>query len=282
MEGQRQQELNNRFSAFNLRIKEIAQDGNCLFRAISDQLYGSEESHIQVRRETLDYIETERNYFQSFIVNEPFDRYLERMRKDKEWGDNVELQAISEIYKARIEIFYASEIPIVIFSSQTKAERIFRIFYKNMNHYDSIVEANGGEGTSLEALIKSMKEKMKLLDQLISRKTSKSTTGLTITQIVERSLKSLEKDEMAHISKATQESELDLINEEIVKISLMDSQKDTPVPRSDQINYEVYQQLIGLGFPMEVALKAQLNFQTRTNAVDIDEILNYVYQNIIH
>lgn len=37
-----------------LRIKEIGGDGNCLFRAVSDQLAGNEFNHGFYREETVD------------------------------------------------------------------------------------------------------------------------------------------------------------------------------------------------------------------------------------
>ena len=40
----------------NLWLKKVKPDGNCLFRAISDQLYGKEFSHVRLRGEVVDYL----------------------------------------------------------------------------------------------------------------------------------------------------------------------------------------------------------------------------------
>jgi OTU domain-containing protein 5 len=57
----------------------------------------------------MDYIESERGFFSQFIVGD-FDAYVQRKRLNGVWGDDIELQAMSEIYDRPIEIYaYRSE-----------------------------------------------------------------------------------------------------------------------------------------------------------------------------
>lgn len=51
-----------------LIIKEMEEDGACLFRAISYQLYGDQENHQEIRQRTMDYIFQNREYFAQFIT----------------------------------------------------------------------------------------------------------------------------------------------------------------------------------------------------------------------
>ena len=51
-----------------LVIKEMEEDGACLFRAISFQLYGDQEMHDIIRQQTMDYIYQNREYFAQFIT----------------------------------------------------------------------------------------------------------------------------------------------------------------------------------------------------------------------
>lgn len=37
-------------------IKKMGEDGACLFRAVSDQVYGDQEMHTVVRKHCMDYI----------------------------------------------------------------------------------------------------------------------------------------------------------------------------------------------------------------------------------
>lgn len=39
-----------------LKVKEMEGDGNCLFRAVADQLEGDEELHSEYRLRTVEYI----------------------------------------------------------------------------------------------------------------------------------------------------------------------------------------------------------------------------------
>jgi len=46
-----------------LKIIEVEGDGNCMFRAISDQIYG-DQSHFDLLRQTcMSYIESEKEFF---------------------------------------------------------------------------------------------------------------------------------------------------------------------------------------------------------------------------
>ncbi|CAK0817137.1 unnamed protein product, partial [Prorocentrum cordatum] len=79
-------------------------DGNCLFRSFSDQLYGTPEHHALVRDRCSKYIASERDYFEQFVT-EPFEQFLARIQREGEWGDDVEIEAVSEIYDCRVEIY---------------------------------------------------------------------------------------------------------------------------------------------------------------------------------
>jgi hypothetical protein len=68
----------------NLRIKDITGDGNCLFRAISDQIYGNEDYYSIIKSKCFDYMELEKDFFCQFIEGglEKFDEYIELKRME--------------------------------------------------------------------------------------------------------------------------------------------------------------------------------------------------------
>lgn len=88
-------------------IIDIEADGNCLFGSVSDQLYHDHGNmQEEVRHEVCDYIEAMREEFENFLMLEEddediadFDSYVQAMRKDGEWGGNVELVAASRLYR---------------------------------------------------------------------------------------------------------------------------------------------------------------------------------------
>lgn len=65
-----------------LECVEMDGDGNCLFRAISLQVYGDATMHLEVRRQCLDFMEREEDHFRSFVADEEFDDYIARKRLD--------------------------------------------------------------------------------------------------------------------------------------------------------------------------------------------------------
>lgn len=85
-------------------IVEVASDGNCLFRSLSDQLYEDHGAkHEDVRQQICDYLEAHEDDFRVFLVEgedaTDFESYVEGMREDGEWGGNLELVAAARWYR---------------------------------------------------------------------------------------------------------------------------------------------------------------------------------------
>lgn len=123
-----------------LEVKKMVEDGNCLFRAVADQVYGDPEAYDLARQMCFDYMERERDHFSQFIT-EGFTAYCKRKRRDKVYGNNLEIQAFSEMYNRPIHIYCYSTEPINIFhgSYDTDTPPI-RLSYHHGNHYNSLVD----------------------------------------------------------------------------------------------------------------------------------------------
>ena len=136
----REERFRRKLQDKELLIKDMEGDGNCLFRAVADQVYGRQQLHRLIRQKCMDYLEANQAYFQAFVSEENFGEYVQRKRQEGVWGDDVELQAISEIYNRPIEIYaYAAE-PMRTFHEQKEALLLpIRLSYFGQNHYDSIV-----------------------------------------------------------------------------------------------------------------------------------------------
>ena len=96
--------------------------------------------HDQVRMNCINYISQERDHYSQYIT-EDFDEYIKRKREDKSFGNNLEIQAISEIYNRPVEV-YSSESPINIFHSEFTSTVPIRLSYHNLNHYNSVIDPN--------------------------------------------------------------------------------------------------------------------------------------------
>jgi len=120
-----------------------------LFRAVAFQLYGEEKLYRFLREKCMDYVLACRDYFKNFIdrvIDGSIEQYCERKRQDKQWGDDLEIEALSEIYGRPIEIYAYSSQPMRTFheSPEEGEEEIqpIRISYHGRNHYNAVVPHN--------------------------------------------------------------------------------------------------------------------------------------------
>ncbi|CAH0479167.1 unnamed protein product [Peronospora belbahrii] len=123
------------------KLHEVEGDGNCLFRALSDQLFGDQQQHKQVRNKIIDYLEKHRNDFEPFMEDEEkFEKYCDRMRGDGTWGGNQELYAASRLFQMYV-VVHQNQLNariMVIECDQLKPTRFVHVAYHGEDHYDSV------------------------------------------------------------------------------------------------------------------------------------------------
>lgn len=138
----RETEFNTKLTQKGLTVKEVAGDGNCLFRSVSDQIYGSEEYHDIVRKYCMDYIDVEKEFFSQYIVGgiEAFESYVTNKRQNGVWGDDLEIEALSEMYELPIEIYAYDDKPMRTFHEATGASgtRAVQLSYHGRSHFNSV------------------------------------------------------------------------------------------------------------------------------------------------
>eukprot|EP00500_Bicosoecida_sp_ms1_P001120 CAMPEP_0203812372 /NCGR_PEP_ID=MMETSP0115-20131106/4112_1 /ASSEMBLY_ACC=CAM_ASM_000227 /TAXON_ID=33651 /ORGANISM="Bicosoecid sp, Strain ms1" /LENGTH=459 /DNA_ID=CAMNT_0050721217 /DNA_START=154 /DNA_END=1529 /DNA_ORIENTATION=- len=128
-------------------LKPVDGDGNCLFRSVSHQVYGSDAHHAVVRAAAVRYMQAERDWFRPFVASDDaeFDEYLERMARNGEWGDDPEIQAMCEIYNRPAAIFaYDAAVGARCLrtfheAGVAGARAPMRLSYYGGGHYDAIV-----------------------------------------------------------------------------------------------------------------------------------------------
>lgn len=162
----------------SLEINPMAGDGNCLFRAISLQVYGSSDMHSTVRAQCLDFMEVEESHFKDFVA-EPYEEYIARKRMDGVHGNHAEIQAASELYNRRIEVYVPPKVqPMNIFQqeevkaksdesggSETSFNHPIRLLYMDGNHYDALIDPlvpTAGLGLGLPGLQPGLADKLQL------------------------------------------------------------------------------------------------------------------------
>lgn len=161
------------------RIKEVDADGNCLYRAIADQIHYIKlplvnllkqrlelgldlEQGLELRideDETIDYqtirkicafsIRKYKDHFLPFLgidEDEEFEHYVRKVESSFEWGGQIELQAFSSITGIAIRVVQSGNPSIILIQPFDK-EGDFTItlsyhkhYYSLGAHYNSIVQ----------------------------------------------------------------------------------------------------------------------------------------------
>ncbi|ETN10845.1 hypothetical protein PPTG_09911 [Phytophthora nicotianae INRA-310] len=123
------------------KLHEVEADGNCLFRALGDQLYGDQHQHEEVRKKIVSYLEQHRDDFEPFMEDEEkFEKYCERMREDGTWGGNQELYAAARLFQVYVVVHQdqPSARIMVIECDRLKPTRFVHVAYHGEDHYDSV------------------------------------------------------------------------------------------------------------------------------------------------
>ncbi|XP_022986159.1 OTU domain-containing protein DDB_G0284757-like isoform X2 [Cucurbita maxima] len=95
------QRLLDRLQLYDLIELKVQGDGNCQFRALSDQIYRTPEHHKFVREQVVNKLKSYPEIYEGYVPMAYTD-YLKKMSKSGEWGDHVTLQAAADTYGVKI------------------------------------------------------------------------------------------------------------------------------------------------------------------------------------
>ena len=87
----------------NWKLVVVDADGNCLYRCFATQIYGDTNKQSFVRAECCKYMRQNMEFFQNFIPD--FDQRMKEKEQEYEWGDHVDITALSELYNVRVRVF---------------------------------------------------------------------------------------------------------------------------------------------------------------------------------
>jgi hypothetical protein len=129
----------------------VSDDGNCQFRAVEAQLKLHKDelekkgyrglstlTYSELRKRAVQVIRHNRQQFE-FLVDGEIEDYLAKMSKDKEWGDQFTLLALSQSLNVNIKLLHADGNEI-LFPDPSKATALATITlgYNGANHYWSL------------------------------------------------------------------------------------------------------------------------------------------------
>ncbi|KAH9249687.1 hypothetical protein BASA81_012483 [Batrachochytrium salamandrivorans] len=152
-----------------MQVIDVSPDGNCLFRAMSILLFGTQDQHGDIRTKVCEYLLSESARFELFLVAEndtgmefTFADYVKNMRKPGEWGGEPELRILEEIYDRPIEMYSCDLVgnegdrdftkPVAHYNDEEeeqacKGREPLRLSFHGNNHYNAVVLINNGAVT---------------------------------------------------------------------------------------------------------------------------------------
>jgi hypothetical protein len=145
-------------SQYNKRTVKIDGFGDCQFMALSHQLYGTPNRHLDIRTRCCDYIERHPELlYHTGNENDDIKQYLTRMRlpaasPGSSYGDEITLAAFYAVYSRpvlqyRLDQYHQSVICGTLTSESMNEmisdPRTLHVFYDPVRqHYDSVVECH--------------------------------------------------------------------------------------------------------------------------------------------
>ncbi|XP_068010171.1 OTU domain-containing protein 4 isoform X3 [Melanerpes formicivorus] len=127
--------------------KRVAKDGSCLFRAVAEQVLHSQSRHIDVRMACVDYLRKNREKFEAFIEG-PFEEYLKCLENPQEWVGQVEISALSLMYKKDFIIYREPNASPSHVTENGFSDKVLLCF-SNGNHYDIVYPIEYSEKAAL-------------------------------------------------------------------------------------------------------------------------------------
>ncbi|KAG1750453.1 uncharacterized protein EDB91DRAFT_690276 [Suillus paluster] len=89
-------------------------DGNCLFRALCDQFYGSPSQHLQLRKDICDWIESHAQRYQPFCEDERgLSAHLRCMREQGTYGGHLELSAFAHFARKNVKVIQPGLVYVI-------------------------------------------------------------------------------------------------------------------------------------------------------------------------
>lgn len=131
--------LLERLATYDLVEKEVSGDGNCQFRALSDQLYGTTEHHGAVRASIVSALHRAADAYSGYVPGTYAD-YIAAMAKPGTWGDHVTLQVAADLYGNRIVVLTSFlDGPVIAIEPRraTSARTLYLSFWAEV-HYNSL------------------------------------------------------------------------------------------------------------------------------------------------
>jgi OTU domain-containing protein 3 len=124
-----------------LQLRDIPADGNCLFRALGDQLEGHCRNHFKHRADVVDFMRSHRHDFEPFVEDDmTFDEHVRTLQKLGTHAGNDAIVAFAKLNGVNVVIHQLQGKPLMIQGPLVSNENIrqLHLAYHNGDHYSSV------------------------------------------------------------------------------------------------------------------------------------------------
>ncbi|KAM6976758.1 OTU domain-containing protein 3 isoform 1-T1 [Aplochiton taeniatus] len=137
--GQEFVSFSNQLQALGLKLREVPGDGNCLFRALGDQVEGHSRGHLRLRQETVQYMMSHRQDFEPFVEDDvPFAQHLSNLSQPGTFAGNDAIVAFARSQQLKVVIHQLNTALWEINGAEKQVCRELHIAYRYGDHYDSV------------------------------------------------------------------------------------------------------------------------------------------------
>ncbi|XP_064348802.1 OTU domain-containing protein 4 isoform X3 [Camelus dromedarius] len=159
--------------------KLVAKDGSCLFRAVAEQVLHSQSRHVEVRMACIHYLRENREKFEEFIEGS-FEEYLKRLENPQEWVGQVEISALSLMYRKDFIIYREPNVSPSQVTENNFPEKVLLCF-SNGNHYDIVYPIKYKESSAMcQSLLYEL-----LYEKVFKTDVSKILMGLDTSEVAD-------------------------------------------------------------------------------------------------
>lgn len=153
--------LSDKLKHISLMPYDVGGSGDCFFRSVSHQLYGTADLHFQIHLSGIAHLNNHPELYVESTVDDTWENYVKQMSNSGTWCDNVIIQAVANSHNCVIHItesdFNKPDGTIIYPASTTYREKkqiVIFIGYINGFHYVSTVPLSNCGSSSRLAYLK--------------------------------------------------------------------------------------------------------------------------------
>jgi len=135
----------NQLQLQGFKMRDVVGDGNCLFRALADQMDGGENMHHKHRKETVTYMAEHEDEFIPFLEETvSFKEYLKDLSSRGTYGGNDSIVAFARGNGVDVVIHQLNNPTFIIEggTSTSGQKTVVHLAYHDFEHYSSVRRSN--------------------------------------------------------------------------------------------------------------------------------------------